>query len=137
MRKSLHSSLRLLTVISCILGWVASAEGQSAERVRATMTVPDSDHVQRVTLKDGSTIFGRIVSVNADTVTFESGAGRIQLAAGAIRGIKTIAQADLREGEYWFPNPNSTRLFFAPSGQMLKQGEGYFSDYELFFPGIA
>jgi len=101
------------------------------------MTVPDSDHVQIVTLKDGSTIFGRIVSVNADTVIFESGAGRIQLAAGAIREIKTIAEADLREGEYWFPNPNSTRLFFAPSGQMLKQGEGYFSDYELFFPGVA
>jgi len=137
MRKSLHSSLRLLTVISCILGWVASAEGQSAEGVRASMTVPDSDHVQLRTLKDGSTIFGRIVSVNADTVTFESGAGRIQLAAGAIREIKTIAEADLREGEYWFPNPNSTRLFFAPSGQMLKQGEGYFSDYELFFPGVA
>ncbi len=138
MRKSLYSSLRLLSVISCILGWVGSAEGQSAAAdLRARMTVPDSDHVQIVTLKDGSTIFGRIVSVNADTVIFESGAGRIQLAAGAIREIKTIAEADLREGEYWFPNPNSTRLFFAPSGQMLKQGEGYFSDYELFFPGVA
>jgi hypothetical protein len=137
MRKSLHSSLRLLTVISCVVGCVASAEAQSAADVRARMTVPDSDHVQLVTLKDGSTIFGRIVAVNADTVIFESGAGRIQLAAGAIREIKTIAEADLREGEYWFPNPNSTRLFFAPSGQMLKQGEGYFSDYEVFFPGVA
>jgi hypothetical protein len=137
MRKSLHNSLRLLTVASCILGWVASAEGQSAADVRARMTVPDSGHIQLVTLKDGSTIFGRIVSVNADTVIFESGAGRIQLAAGAIKDIKTIDNADLREGEYWFPNPNSTRLFFAPSGQMLKRGEGYFSDYELFFPGVA
>jgi hypothetical protein len=137
MRKSLQSSLRLLSVIFCILGWVAAAEGQSAADVRARMTVPDSDHVQVITLKDGSTIFGRIVSVNADTVSFDSGAGRIQLAAGAIREIKTIAEGDLREGEYWFPNPNSTRLFFAPSGQMLKQGEGYFSDYELFFPGVA
>jgi hypothetical protein len=101
------------------------------------MTVPDSGQIQLVTLKDGSTIFGRIVSVNADTVIFESRAGRIQLAAGAIKDIKTIDDADLREGEYWFPNPNSTRLFFAPSGQMLKRGEGYFSDYELFFPGVA
>src|SRR5437016_455228 len=25
----------------------------------------------------------------------------------------------------------------APRGQMLKKGEGYFSDYELFLPGIA
>ncbi|MGH7603372.1 MAG: hypothetical protein ACRENK_05150 [Gemmatimonadaceae bacterium] len=54
-----------------------------------------------------------------------------------ITQIKEIATADLHQGEYWFPNPNSTRLFFAPSGQMLKKGEGYFSDYELFFPGVA
>jgi uncharacterized membrane protein len=33
--------------------------------------------------------------------------------------------------------PNSTRLFFAPTGQMLRKGEGYFADYELFFPGFA
>jgi len=70
-------------------------------------------------------------------VTFQTQAGNIQLSASAIREIKEIPAADLREGEYWFPNPNSTRLFFAPSGQMLKKGEGYFSDYELFFPGIA
>jgi len=101
------------------------------------MTVPDSAHIQIVTLKDGSTIFGRIVTVNADTVIFQTEAGRIQLAAGAIREIKEIPATDLREGEYWFPNPNSTRLFFAPTGQMLKKGDGYVSDYELFFPGIA
>jgi len=101
------------------------------------MTVPDSAHIQIVTLRDGSTIFGRILAVNGDTVSFQTQAGNIQLSAGAIREIKEIPAADLREGEYWFPNPNSTRLFFAPSGQMLKKGEGYFSDYELFFPGIA
>jgi hypothetical protein len=43
----------------------------------------------------------------------------------------------MKDGEYWFPNPNSTRLFFAPSGRMLDQGEGYVSDYEVFFPGFA
>jgi hypothetical protein len=43
----------------------------------------------------------------------------------------------MHDGEYWAQNPNATRLFFAPSGQMLKKGEGYFADYELFFPGFA
>jgi uncharacterized membrane protein len=101
------------------------------------MTVPDSAHIQIMTLRDGSTIFGRIVSVSADTATFQTEAGSMQIAAGSIRQIKEIETSDVHEGSYWFPNPNSTRLFFAPSGQMLKKGEGYVSDYELFFPGIA
>lgn len=137
MKKFLYSSLSAFTVIFCLLLAVGPAQAQVTNDMRSKMTVPDSAHMQIVTLRDGSTIFGRIVSVNADTVTFQTGAGSMQLAAGAIREIKEIPRADMREGSYWFPNPNSTRLFFAPTGQMLKKGEGYVSDYELFFPGIA
>ena len=137
MTKFLYRSVRAFTVILCLARPARFAEAQASRDVRARMNVPDSAHIQIVTLRDGSTIFGRILAVNADTVTFQTQAGNIQLSASAIREIKEIPAADLREGEYWFPNPNSTRLFFAPSGQMLKKGEGYFSDYELFFPGIA
>ena len=137
MTKFLYRSVRAFMVILCLATPAGFAEAQASHDVRARMTVPDSAHVQIVTLRDGSTIFGRILAVNGDTVSFQTQAGNIQLSAGAIREIKEIPAADLREGEYWFPNPNSTRLFFAPSGQMLKKGEGYFSDYELFFPGIA
>jgi len=137
MKKFLYRSFSAFTVILCLLLSAGPAQAQVTNEIRSKMTVPDSAHMQIVTLRDGSTIFGRIVSVNADTVTFQTGAGSMQLAAGAIREIKQIPASDLREGSYWFPNPNSTRLFFAPSGQMLKKGEGYVSDYELFFPGIA
>ncbi|HYU52395.1 MAG TPA: hypothetical protein VEK37_05595 [Gemmatimonadaceae bacterium] len=130
-------SVRVLTLLLCLAGTVGSADAQASNEVRARLTVPDSAHTQIVTLKDGSTIFGRILAVNGDTVSFQSQAGTIQLSAGAIKAIKEIAEEDVREGEYWFPNPNSTRLFFAPTGQMLKKGEGYFSDYELLFPGVA
>jgi uncharacterized membrane protein len=137
MKNFLYSSLSAFTVIFCLMLSVGSAQAQATNDLRSKMTVPDSVHMQIVTLRDGSMIFGRIVSVNADTLTFQTGAGSMQLAAGGIRGIKEIPTSDLREGSYWFPNPNSTRLFFAPTGQMLKQGEGYVSDYEVFFPGIA
>ena len=136
-RPTLRSSICALAVIMCLLMSRNTAGAQSATDVRARMTVPDSAHLQIVTLTDGSTIFGRIVAVSADTVSFQTGAGTMQLSVKAIRDVRLIAADDLREGEYWFPNPNSTRLFFAPTGQQLKQGEGYFSDYELFFPGVA
>src|SRR5438105_4014504 len=131
-------SVGVSLVISCLLVPLESVGAQANNDIRAKLTVPDSAHLQIVTLKDGSAIFGRIVAVNADTVVFQtSGAGTIQLQLGSIREIKEIAASDVHEGSYWFPNPNSTRLFFAPTGQMLKKGEGYVSDYALFFPGVA
>jgi len=136
-RPALRSSICALAVIMCLLLSGNTAGAQSSSDVRSRMTVPDSAHIQIVTLSDGSTIFGRIVAVSADTVSFQTGAGTMQLSVKAIRDIRQIDAEDVREGEYWFPNPNSTRLFFAPTGQQLKQGEGYFSDYELFFPGVA
>ena len=43
----------------------------------------------------------------------------------------------MRRGQYYFANPNETRLVFAPTGRNLRKGEGYFSDYWIFFPGFA
>ncbi len=34
-------------------------------------------------------------------------------------------------------DPNYSRLLFAPTGRPLEKGDGYFSDYELLFPGGA
>jgi len=136
-KQFLRSSICAVAVMTCLLTSGKRAEAQAASDVRSRMTVPDSTHLQIVTLTDGSTIFGRIVSVSADTVSFQTGAGTMQLSVKAIRDVRQISAEDVREGDYWFPNPNSTRLFFAPTGQQLKQGEGYFSDYELFFPGVA
>jgi hypothetical protein len=136
-KQVLRSSICALAVIMCLLTLGNTAGGQAASDVRSRMTVPDSAQQQIVTLTDGSTIFGRIVAVGTDTVSFQTGGGTMQLSVKAIRDIRLISVEDVREGDYWFPNPNSTRLFFAPTGQQLKQGEGYFSDYELFFPGVA
>ncbi len=51
-----------------------------------------------------------------------------------ITEVKLVSEDRFKEGKYWFPNPNATRLFFAPTARMLKKGEGYFADYFIFFP---
>jgi len=110
---------------------------QDTARTRERLRIVDSTKIQVITMRDGSSLVGRIVSVRADTVDFQMGIGRVPV---AVRDIREISEADsgrMHGGQYWFPNPNATRLFFAPTGQMLKKGEGYFADYELFFPGFA
>ena len=43
----------------------------------------------------------------------------------------------MRNEKYWFPNPNATRLYFAPTAHMLRKGKGYFADYYLFSPSVV
>lgn len=111
----------------------AQDTGPSRERLQ----IVDSTRIQVITLRDGSSLVGRIVTVGADSVEFATGIGRMQLAIRDVREITETDATSMHDGRYWFPNPNTTRLFFAPTGQMLKQGEGYFADYQLFFPGVA
>lgn len=119
------------------LAMPASAGAQGKAPGRDRLRVVDSTKIQVITMRDGSSLVGRIVSVRADSVDFQTGVGRMQVAIGDIREIRETDSSRMHDGTYWFPNPNATRLFFAPTGQMLKKGEGYFADYELFFPGVA
>jgi hypothetical protein len=43
-----------------------------------------------------------------------------------------VTAASLRRSD-----PNYSRLMFAPTGRPLRKGDGYFSSYELLFPGFA
>jgi len=115
----------------------APLRAQDAGPARDRLRVVDSTRIQVITMRDGSSLIGRIVSAGSDSVDFQMGIGRVSVAIKDIREISEADSESMHDGEYWFPNPNSTRLFFAPTGQMLKKGEGYFSDYMLIFPGFA
>ena len=114
-----------------------TSHAQDTPTTRAQLRIVDSTKIQLITLRDGSSLVGRIVAVRGDTVDFDMSVGRVPILVGDIRELKESAVGTMHDGEYWAANPNATRLFFAPSGQILKKGEGYFADYELFFPGFA
>ena len=90
-----------------------------------------------VAMRDGSSFVGRVIAVRGDTVEMTTTVGTLRFAIGDVRRVTAVRSQDVVNGEYWFPNPNTTRLLFAPTGRMLKKGEGYFSDYMLFLPGVA
>ena len=43
----------------------------------------------------------------------------------------------MRNGAYWFPNPNRTRMYVGPTARMPEPGTGYFSDIYIFFPSVT
>ncbi len=101
------------------------------------LAIPDATQIQVLETTDGSTNIGRIVEIGTEEIAFETDLGIIHIPISKIKHIETVPVTRIRKGEFWFPNPNITRLFFAPTARMLKQGKGYFSDYYIFFPGFA
>ena len=101
------------------------------------LIVADSTMIQSVTLKDGSVLIGRIIQVDSNTIEFQTTMGVLTVPIVDIENIETQTLDTTVSGKYWFVNPNTTRLYFAPTARMLKRGKGYFSDYYIFFPGFA
>ncbi|MFY0565909.1 hypothetical protein ACN28E_18960 [Archangium lansingense] len=118
-----------------------SAEATAApapESALATEEDPGKRQLSRITLKDGQELHGVVVRQDNRIVVVELADGdRLELPARQVKSIVAERNAQVRDnGEIWFQDPNRTRYLYAPSGMMLRQGEGYFSQKELFFSSI-
>src|SRR6266581_7185291 len=87
--------------------------------------------------RQGSVLIGHVTGEGADSVRFETAGGVLTFARTDISELKAVSGNAIKNGSYWFPDPNGTRLFFAPTGRMLRQGEGYFSSTELFLQNVV
>ena len=105
--------------------------------VADNLRIPEAGNKQIITLDDGSSLVGRITDIRNGNITFVSNIGETVIAIDKIKSIEEVSDSSFREGKYWFPNPNRTRLYFGPTARMLKAGEGYISDTYIFFPGFG
>jgi len=109
----------------------------SSQPARAQQDSSEVAKIYRLLLTDGSEIVGTIVKEDSALVEFQS-VSRIKMSVprSQIKAIAPVA-GNIVGGEFRRSDPNYTRLFFAPTGRALKNGQGYFSAYEIFFPFIA
>ena len=121
----MRSLLRLFVLVGIILAGEARAQQPSQPDTTSTR------HVLK--LRDGSTLVGSLVDSTADSLRFHTHGATITIARSTVAELREARADAMHAGEYWTENTNTTRLFFAPTGRMLKQGEGYFSDTYLFF----
>jgi len=131
MNKRIFVTLCCLTISSLSISRIYA---QRNKDIRENLRIPDFDNVQILITQDGSTNIGRIVEIGINEIQFETDFGKIAIPIAKIKEIKEIPASSIKKGRYWFPNPNVTRLYFAPTGRCLKKGRGYFADYYLFFP---
>jgi hypothetical protein len=127
--------LLLCTIVACVV--VSAAGAQVSPRVQAALHPPAAGHVQILRTADGSTYIGKITEVSGGTVRFKTDVGELDVPVGRIESVNEVPEGRIREGRYWFPNANATRLFFSATGMMLERGRGYFADYWVFFPSVS
>lgn len=133
------SALQIILIL-----FVGAFTGTAGVRGQETTPAGDPDHevtgdstVVEVVLADGSTLTGRILGEEDGIIQLELLTGDvIQLRRARLQDIRTFEGRVVR-GKVWRPDPNATRLFFAPTGRSLGQGQGYLSVYEVIMPFLA
>lgn len=121
-------------LLSLVLFAAVPAAAQQ-DTANAKPPAPAITHVLKT--REGSTLLGRLVADSGDTVRFQTSLGMLAIPRRNVAELKAVKPSEVRDGEYWFPDPNRTRLFFAPTGRMLKPGEGYYSNTYLFLQQVA
>ena len=112
----------------------AAAQAQTA--ATRIIEIPAPDVTQELELNDGSSVIGRVESVGEGRFVFRTTSGvEMTVDVTAVRSLKPVT-GDIVNGEFWRADPNPTRLFFAPTGRSLKQGEAYFGVYEVLLPFV-
>jgi hypothetical protein len=98
-----------------------------------------SDTVEyRIETQDGNVYIGRVVDFDPGKITLNTdNLGTITVDRTQIKRMEAIDENQFKKGGYWFPNPQSTRYFWTPSGYGLKKGEGYYQNVWVLFNQVA
>ena len=109
----------------------------SAPHTASAQAESTADSLVTISLTDGTSITGSIVAEDDDNLQIVTPAGlQVTVPRASIVAIKPV-QGKVVQGVLQRYDPSYSRLIFAPTGRPLAAGEGYFSNYYVFFPGIT
>jgi hypothetical protein len=122
-----------------VLAALALAGGTAAAQTTPDAPAPRVQQAIRLTelaLRDGSRMYGTIVSETETEIVFRTQSGTTMTVTRA--EVLSVRPVDgvLTDGEFQPADPNVTRLFFGPTGRSLKRGQVYLGVYELFLPFV-
>ena len=127
---SRRSRVALLIVLTAALAAGGPAGPPPAAAQAAPFEVVAGDALLSIRLSDGSVLVARIASVTGDRVVLVTEAGaRVEVDRASILSVRPVDAATA--------DPNTSRLFFGPTGRTVAAGEGYVGLFELFFPFVS
>jgi len=92
----------------------------------------------RLETKDGNGYIGEVIASDTTKVLFRSqNLGDLTILQKDIKSMEAVDSKQLKDGKFWFANPQSTRYFFSPNGYGLKKGEGYYQNIWVLMNSFA
>jgi hypothetical protein len=92
----------------------------------------------QITLKDGSIVTGKIVSITDSEIVIQSGTiGEVRLKKENIKTMAPISSIDEKKSGIWFANPNPSRYLVGSSAIPLEKNTGYYQNTWIFFNSFA
>jgi hypothetical protein len=100
-------------------------------------TQTDTTQLWQIELQNENTYIGKIISRDSETIVFDSQElGIINIQVQNIKSMKAIKASQIREGEYWAENPQSTRYFWSPNRLWTEKGRRLLSECVDLFQSI-
>ena len=91
-----------------------------------------------VTLNDGSTISGKLISITDKEIVISSGTlGEMKLSKENIKVMTPVASINEKPSGVWFSNPNSSRYLLSSSAIPLDKKTGYYQNTWIFVNSFA
>ncbi|TXK37573.1 hypothetical protein FVR03_15140 [Pontibacter qinzhouensis] len=119
-------------IISALLCLLLLSGATAVAQTDTTQQEPVLKQRWIIETKDGSVLQGIYLGQNEVGIRLlTESAGEILIPHDQIKSTKMIDESRIRDGEYWYENPNSTRYLYGPSAFSLKQGEAYYQNTYL------
>jgi hypothetical protein len=100
--------------------------------------VPDSTRTFRVETIDGNIFVGYIVAEDLSVLVIKTeNLGEINIPQKNIKSKTELMEVKKVGNEFWLPNPQSARYFWAPNGYGLEKGTSYYQNIWIFYNQVS
>lgn len=83
------------------------------------------------------TFVGELISEDDESITLRTESlSQVTIERVNIESIEKISADRIKNGGYWFENPQSTRYFFSPNAIGLQKGRGYYQNTWVLFNNV-
>ena len=98
---------------------------------------PNGRQIYRVETVDGIKFTGILIYEEEDWMQFQTRSlGEVSVLKSKIKALRRLSPEDLRNGEYWCPDPAYLHYMLSPTALPTKKGEGSYNNFYLAIHGF-
>jgi hypothetical protein len=98
----------------------------------------DSTKTLRIETKDGNIFIGNLITEDSLTLVLKTERlGVVNIPLVDIKSRTELSEAKKVEGQFWLPNPQSSRYFWSPNGYGLEKGSAYYQNIWILYNQVS